>query len=213
MGFLSRTFVPRSVRRAAHPVRTAKRSVRRAVVPKPVRSASYWASQAKHPVKSLWYHQVERPVTTALRSGARRTGPAPVYRHAGCDIKHRSPETRAKCRHGSVSAALTAPHAGVPNQARSSHPEQGAPAARSSRSHPGLWLTASILLALTAVVGPSTDDGSGGMGITILTIIVCLLGAWYCWRRFVRSLRGASSSGRDSTSTSVVSPGEHRPSI
>lgn len=100
MGFLSRLFIPRGVRRAMHPVRSAKRVVRKAVVPKSMRRASYAASQIANPLGALKYHAVERPLTTALRSGStnRSTAPAPVYRHGKCAVKHRSPEAARRCR-------------------------------------------------------------------------------------------------------------------
>ncbi|MFE9207317.1 hypothetical protein [Micromonospora sp. NPDC007230] len=100
MGFLSRLFIPRGVRRALHPVRSAKRAVRKAEVPKSVRRATYAASQIANPVSALKYHAVERPLTTALRSGSttRSAAPAPVYRHGKCAVKHRSPEAARRCR-------------------------------------------------------------------------------------------------------------------
>jgi hypothetical protein len=100
MGFLSRLFIPRKVRRALHPVRSAKRVVRKAVVPKSVRRATYAASQIANPVSALKYHAIERPLTTALRSGAKKRSatPAPVYRHGNCPVKHRSAEAATRCR-------------------------------------------------------------------------------------------------------------------
>ena len=90
MGFLSRLLVPRSVRRAAHPVRT----VRRAATPKVVKTAR----RALHPVDNIVYG-AERQVITSLRSGRKpRKGRAPVYRHGSCPVAHRSPEAAAKCR-------------------------------------------------------------------------------------------------------------------
>lgn len=91
MGFLSRLLVPRSVRRAAHPVRT----VRRAATPKVVKTAQ----RALHPVDNIVYG-AERQVITSLRSGRkrRRMSRAPVYRHGSCQVAHRSPEAAAKCR-------------------------------------------------------------------------------------------------------------------
>ncbi|MFI5066358.1 MAG: hypothetical protein ACHP9Z_20605 [Streptosporangiales bacterium] len=90
---MSRLLVPRSVRRAMHPVRTA----RRAVTPKAVKKAT----RALHPVDNLVYG-AERQVATSLRSGrnqaARRRSPARVYRHGNCPVAHRSPEAAAKCR-------------------------------------------------------------------------------------------------------------------
>lgn len=94
MGFLSRAIVPRSVRRTASPVRSAKRVARKAVVPKSVRQATYVSSQLSNPVSSAVYHGVERPLTSAARSGAK----APVYRHGSCPVKHRTPEAAERCR-------------------------------------------------------------------------------------------------------------------
>lgn len=69
MGFLSRLLVPRSVRRAAHPVRTVKR----AATPKAVKKVQ----RSMHPIDNAVY-SVERSVSTSLRSGGRSksTGPA-----------------------------------------------------------------------------------------------------------------------------------------
>jgi hypothetical protein len=94
VGFFSRLLVPRSVRRAAHPVRT----VRRAATPKVVKKVS----RAMHPLDNAVYG-AERSVATSLRSGrtrksARRKGRAPVYRHGNCPVAHRTPEAAAKCR-------------------------------------------------------------------------------------------------------------------
>lgn len=93
MGFFSRRLIPRSVRRAMHPVRSAKRTIRKAVVPKPVRKAMWTAHQVSHPVSSLSY-AVEREIFTKPRP---KTA---VYTHPGCSVRHRSPEARAKCRNG-----------------------------------------------------------------------------------------------------------------
>lgn len=91
MGFLSRLLVPRSVRRAMHPVRTVKR----AATPKAVKRAR----RALHPVDNVAYG-IEREIITSLRSGRRRRRGrrVAVYRHSGCGVAHRSPEAAAKCR-------------------------------------------------------------------------------------------------------------------
>ncbi|GEM_PF-4793757 len=91
MGFLSRLLVPRSVRRAVHPVRTVKR----AVTPRAVKQAR----RALHPVDNIVYG-AERQVITSLRSGRKRRwqGRAPVFRHGSCPVAHRTPEAAAKCR-------------------------------------------------------------------------------------------------------------------
>lgn len=89
MGFLSRLLVPRSVRRAAHPVR----SVKRAVTPKSIKRAR----RAMHPVSNAKY-SVERSIATSIRSGGKKKGRAPYYTHGSCPVHHRTPEAAAKCR-------------------------------------------------------------------------------------------------------------------
>lgn len=85
MGFLSRIFVPRGVRRALHPGRTLKR----ALTPKVVKSAR----RALNPVDNAAYG-----VTRALNTKPRRRGKRVVYRHGACPVKHRTPEAAEKCR-------------------------------------------------------------------------------------------------------------------
>lgn len=87
MGFFSRLLIPRSVRRATHPVRTVKR----AITPKPIKKAR----RAIHPVSNAKY-SVERSVATLLRSGGKPK--AEVYRHGSCPVRHRSAEAAARCR-------------------------------------------------------------------------------------------------------------------
>jgi hypothetical protein len=93
VGFLSRLFVPRSVRRAVHPVHAVKRAAK----PKAMKKAT----RAMHPLDNAIYG-VERSVATSLQSGRkpkqRRKGRAPVYRHGTCPVAHRTPEAAAKCR-------------------------------------------------------------------------------------------------------------------
>jgi len=100
VGFLSRLFIPRTLRRALHPVSSAKRAVRKAVVPKSVRRVTYTASQLANPVSAMKYHAIERPITTALRGGSKRRSatPAPVYSHGKCPVQHRSPDAAKRCR-------------------------------------------------------------------------------------------------------------------
>ena len=116
MGFLTRLLIPRPVRRVAHPVRTGKRAVRRAVVPKPIRQATYGASQLRNPVRAAAYHGIERPLNTALQSGVRkRSGtPAPVYRHGNCPVKHRSIEAAQRCTNDKRRPTATSPAADGP---------------------------------------------------------------------------------------------------
>jgi hypothetical protein len=91
MGFFSRLFIPRSVRRAAHP----GRAVRRAVTPKVVKRTTY----AMHPLDNMKYG-MERSVATSLRGGKRRRGgKAPVFMHSTCPVRHRSQQAMLNCRH------------------------------------------------------------------------------------------------------------------
>jgi hypothetical protein len=96
VGFSVQAVVPRSVRRAVHPVRTAKR----AATPKAVKRVT----RAMHPLDNATYG-VERSVATSLRSGQkrkqRRKGGAPVYRHGTCPV---APHSR---RSGEVPQPLT----------------------------------------------------------------------------------------------------------
>jgi len=85
VGFFSRMFVPRSVRRAMHPVRTAKR----AVTPKAVKRAQ----RAMHPVDNAVYG-----FQRSLNTKRRKSGSSAVYRHGSCPVKHRTPAAAAKCR-------------------------------------------------------------------------------------------------------------------
>lgn len=88
MGLFSRVFVPRSIRRAIHPVRTVKR----AATPKSIKKAR----RALHPMSNAVY-QAERSLNTKPR---RRQPTKPVYHHGSCSINHRTPEAAAKCRKG-----------------------------------------------------------------------------------------------------------------
>ena len=89
MGFWSRLLAPRGVRRAMHP----GRAVKRAVAPKAVKRAR----RALSPIDNLQY-SVERSIATSLRSGRRKKGRAPVFRHGSCTINHRTREAAARCR-------------------------------------------------------------------------------------------------------------------
>lgn len=87
MGFFSRLFIPRGIRRAMHP----GRAVKRAVTPGPIRKVR----RAMHPVDNAVY-AFERSLTTRRprRSSAR------IYLHGSCPVKHRTPEAAARCRRG-----------------------------------------------------------------------------------------------------------------
>ena len=87
VGFFSRLFIPRSVRRAVHP----GCAVKRAVTPKVVKRAS----RAMHPIDNAAY-SVQRSVATTIRSGGKRK--APVFRHGSCPVNHRSAEAAARCK-------------------------------------------------------------------------------------------------------------------
>lgn len=85
MGFLSRLFVPRGIRRAMHPVR----SVKRAVTPKAIKKAR----RAVHPLDNAAY-----AVTRSLNTKPRPKRKTPAYNHDSCPINHRTPAAAAKCR-------------------------------------------------------------------------------------------------------------------
>jgi len=74
VGFFSRLLVPRSVRRAAHPVRTVKR----AATPKTVKKVQ----RSMHPIDNTIY-SMERTVSTAIRSGGRSTSNGPARAQPG----------------------------------------------------------------------------------------------------------------------------------
>jgi len=86
MGFLSRLFVPRGIRRAMHP----GRAVKRAITPKSVKQAR----RALSPVDNAMYGFTRSMNTKPRRRKARGL----VYRHGSCPVKHRTPEAAAKCR-------------------------------------------------------------------------------------------------------------------
>lgn len=85
MGFLSRMFVPRGVRRAMHP----GRAVKRAVTPKAVKKAR----RAMHPLSNAAYG-----ITRSLNTKPRRRSSARTYHHGNCPVAHRTPAAAAKCR-------------------------------------------------------------------------------------------------------------------
>jgi hypothetical protein len=80
-------FVPRSVRRAAHPVRTVKRNV----TPKTVKKAR----RAMSPVDNAVYG-----FTRSLNTKPRAHSSKPVYNHGNCPVNHRTQAAAAKCRNG-----------------------------------------------------------------------------------------------------------------
>jgi hypothetical protein len=85
MGFFSRMLVPRSVRRAVHPVRTVKSAATPRVVKR--------ARSALNPIDTITY-EFERNLNTKPR----RRSSALVYRHGNCPVKHRTPEAADRCR-------------------------------------------------------------------------------------------------------------------
>ena len=87
MGFLSRLFLPRGVRRAMHP----GRAVKRALTPKTVKRAR----RSLHPVSNASYS-----VQRSLNTKKRRSSTTAVYRHDSCPVKHRTPEAASRCRRG-----------------------------------------------------------------------------------------------------------------
>ena len=89
MGFIGRRVVPRSVRRAANPIRTLKREL----TPKTIKSVRRNFS----PIDNALYG-VERKIFTKKRTGA--TSKSMTYSHEGCDVAHRTAEAAQNCRKG-----------------------------------------------------------------------------------------------------------------
>ena len=87
VGFITRALIPRSVRRAVHPVR----AVRRAVTPRPVKRAM----RALHPIDNAIYG-----VTRKLNTHHRSSTQSQTFEHSGCDIKHRSVDAFNNCKNG-----------------------------------------------------------------------------------------------------------------
>jgi hypothetical protein len=85
MGFFSRMFVPRSVRRAVHP----GRAVKRAVTPKPIKQMR----RAMHPIDNAVYG-----VQRSLNTKRSRRQKSPAYHHGTCTVNHRTAEAAARCR-------------------------------------------------------------------------------------------------------------------
>jgi hypothetical protein len=86
VGFLSRLFIPRSVRRAVHP----GRAVKRAITPKSVKRAR----RAMHPISNAAYGVTRSLNTKPRRSGSKQR----VYRHGTCTVNHRSIDAASNCR-------------------------------------------------------------------------------------------------------------------
>lgn len=80
MGILSRMLIPRGVRRAMHPVSTAKRAVTLKSVKR--------ARRALHPIDNAIY-QATRP---------RRAVSYWSYRHGACPVRHRTSAAAVNCR-------------------------------------------------------------------------------------------------------------------
>jgi hypothetical protein len=91
MGLLTRAFVPRSVRRAAHPVRTAKS----AVTPRVVKQAR----NVMNPVDSAVYYGIERPLNTKPR---KRT----AKQQAQVPAVESTPQTPKQKRAGRIGLAV-----------------------------------------------------------------------------------------------------------
>ena len=89
VGFIARRVVPRSVRRAAHPVRTLKREL----TPNTIKTVRRNLS----PIDNALYG-VERKIFTKKSNGA--TSKSLTYSHEGCDVAHRTPEAAQNCRKG-----------------------------------------------------------------------------------------------------------------
>ena len=79
--------MPRSVRRAVHPVRAIKREL----TPRPIKQAR----RALHPIDNAIYG-----VTRKLNTRHRSSTQSQTFEHSGCDIKHRSVDAFNNCKNG-----------------------------------------------------------------------------------------------------------------
>ena len=109
VGFLSRLIIPRSVRRAVHPVRAIKREL----TPRPIKNAR----RALSPIDNALYG-IERSIFT--KSGRGSSSNSEKYFHEGCDVAHRTQEAAQRCRKGSNQQFVS--NVEEPNQFESSCP-------------------------------------------------------------------------------------------
>lgn len=77
--------MPRSVRRAVHPVRAIKREL----TPRPIKRAR----RALHPIDNAIYG-----VTRKLNTRHRSSSQSQSFEHAGCNVKHRSIDAFNNCK-------------------------------------------------------------------------------------------------------------------
>lgn len=159
MGFISRRLVPRRVRRAIHPVRTAKRAVYRAAVPRSVRRTVSTARKVAHPVSAVGY-AAEKALFGPHRRRPSRTGTSAAY--GTCGVRHRSPRTAANCR-----KCRQIP----PTFSRSATPAKG-PGKSSTRT--GV-MAAMVVFAL---IGFLSGGGGAIVGVLlVIAVLVWILGA------------------------------------
>lgn len=71
MGFFSRVLIPRSIRKALHPIRTTKRAVIRAVVPRPLRKVRHAIWTVTNPIDATGM-AIENAAVHAVRGSGRR---------------------------------------------------------------------------------------------------------------------------------------------
>jgi hypothetical protein len=159
VGVLSRLLVPRSVRRAAHPVRTA----RRAVTPKPIKKIKRSIYVATNPLGAL-EGAAENAVVGALRSKPRRGS------------KHRASS-------GSSSRAKPSKYETRTSTERAVHVQKPgrSPSARPSTSRIVFgWIT--ILSALLFMIGALAGwsplaDGTSAM-VCLASLVGCTRRTW-----------------------------------
>nr|CAD47875.1 hypothetical protein [Paenarthrobacter nicotinovorans] len=153
MGFITRRLVPRKIRRAAHPVRTAKRAVYRATVPRSVRRSVSAARKVAHPVRTAGY-AAENAIFGPHRRRPSRTGASVAYGTYG--VRHRSPRSAANCRKC--------------NQIPSAFSHSPTPAKGSGKSSPRIGGMAAM--GVFALIGFSSGGGGAILG---LLLVIALL--------------------------------------
>jgi Caulimovirus viroplasmin len=83
VGILKRLLIPRPVRKALAPARTAKRAVKRAVVPKSLRKASRAAFVTTHPLKAAKQGVEDAAMGAVQGRGRTRRRPSPKFQPPG----------------------------------------------------------------------------------------------------------------------------------
>lgn len=160
MGFVTRRLVPRRIRRAIHPVRTAKRAAYRATVPRSVRRTVSTARKVAHPVRTAGY-AAEKAIFGPHNRRSSRTGTSAAY--GICGVRHGSPRTAANCRKCRQIR---------PTFSRSSTPTKGS---SKSSTRTGVM----VAMVVFALIGFTSGGGGTILGVLlVIALLTWALGAF-----------------------------------